>query len=377
MVKSVPIIDLKRQYQVLKPEIDFVVKAVLESGSFILGENVRSLEEAVAGFCGVKFAVGVASGTDALELALRALGIKEGDEVITTPFTFIATVEAICGVGARPVFADIDQLTLNLNPERVRSKVTKKSRAVIPVHLYGCPAEMEVFTAIAAEYGLKIIEDCAQSLGSELKGKKSGSFGDCGCLSFFPTKNLGCCGDGGMVLTNSRDIADNLMMLRSHGSRERYRHVVTGYNSRLDEIQAAILKVKFKYLDEWNNARRRHAEKYNQMLSGLSARGCVILPVEPGGMKHTYCLYTIRVRAGKRDGLTDFLKAKGVQIAVHYPVPLHLQDVYSGFGYKKGDFPDSELAASEVLSLPLYPEITSAEIEYVCEAISEFFKRQV
>ncbi|MDD4910460.1 MAG: DegT/DnrJ/EryC1/StrS family aminotransferase [Candidatus Omnitrophica bacterium] len=366
----IPPLDLRLQYQSIKGEIDGAIQRVLDSGSFILGENVRRLEEEVASFLGVKFAVGVASGTDALELALRALNIGENDEVITTPFTFLATSEAVCSVGARPVFADIDLDTYNIDPEEVRRKVTKKTKAIIPVHLYGQPCRMDELIKIARDHNLMIIEDCAQAIGAEYKGRKVGSFGDCGCFSFYPSKNLGAYGDGGVAVTDNQDIADRLRVLRVHGCRERYYCVTRGRNSRLDELQAAILRVKLRYLNKWNEQRIEKAEVYNELFkkSGLSEELAIPGTIREG--RHVFHLYVIRLK--QRDELLKFLKAKDIIGAVHYPLPLHLQEIYKELSYKKGDLPNAELAAEEVISLPLYPEITKEEITAVAEAVKEF-----
>lgn len=371
MNAKIPLLDLKVQYISIKNEIKAAIDKVLDSGSFILGENVLKLEEEFAKFCGCKFAVGVASGTDALELSLRALGINTEDEVITTPFTFIATVEAICQVGAKPVFADIEPGSFVINPELVRKKITQKTKAIIPVHIYGHPCDMDKILKIAKEYNLKIIEDCAQAIGSEYKAKKVGTFGELGCFSFFPSKNLGAYGDGGMVITDKEDLAKTLKMLRIHGSSSKYHHLVEGRNSRLDELQAAILRVKLKYLDNWNNTRRKNAYLYQQYLSKYNLNGRITLPQERVNNRSTYHLYVIRTK--RRDDLRDFLGARDIQTAVHYPIPLHLQEVYKDLGYKVEDFPQTELSSHEVLSLPMYPELTEKQISYIAECINKFF----
>ena len=368
----VPLLDLKRQYQNIKKEIDQAVQSVLDSGFFILGDNVKRFEEEIASFVGVKFAIGVASGTDALELSLRALGIGEGDEVITTSFTFIATAEAICAVGAKPVFVDIELSTYNLDPKEVRGKINKRTKAVIPVHLYGYPCLMDDLIKIANGHNLKIIEDCAQAFGAEYKGRKAGSLGELGCFSFFPAKNLGGCGDGGMVVTNNQEVSDRLRMLRAHGSNKKYSHKIYGRNSRLDELQAAILRVKLKYIVQWNNARRDIAASYKVKFSELNEPDKIIAPTELSGARHVYGLYTIRL--SQRDLLRDFLLNKEIGTAVHYPVPLHLQEVYRGLGYKKGDFPRSELASSQVISLPMYPELEEGQVKQVADSISDFIR---
>lgn len=370
---KIPLLDLKAQYLSIKEQIQTAMDSVLESSSFILGENVLKLEEEIAKFCGCQFAVGVASGTDALELSLRATGINHEDEIITTPFTFIATTEAICQVGAKPIFVDIELDTYNINPQEIRKKITKKTKAIIPVHLYGYPCDMDDIVEIAKEYNLKIIEDCAQAIGSKYKRKKVGTFGDIGCFSFFPSKNLGAYGDGGIAVMNKEELAKKLKMLRVHGSIHKYYHLIEGYNSRLDELQAAILRVKLKYLDNWNDARRKNALCYQQYLSKYNLNGRITLLEEKPDYKHTYHLYVIRTK--ERDSLRDFLKSKGIQTGIHYPIPLHLQEVYKDLGYKKGDFPQAELVSLEVLSLPMYPELVEEQISYIAESINDFFGR--
>jgi dTDP-4-amino-4,6-dideoxygalactose transaminase len=368
----IPLLDLKRQYQSIKNEIDARLREIIESGTFILGPQVKSLEEEMAKFCAVSHAVGVASGTDALELALRAVGIAPGDEVITTPFTFIATTEAISQVGAKIVFADIDSTTYTIDPRQIRAYITKKTKAIIPVHLYGQPCAMDEIMALAREHDLCVVEDCAQALGAAYRGTKVGSFGDAGCLSFFPTKNLGGYGDGGMVVTKSGEVAENVLMLRAHGSKQKYIHLREGRNSRLDEIQAGVLRIKLKYLDAWNEQRRQRARMYGELFSKSGLKNNIIIPKTADDVTHAFALYTVRAR--KRDALRAFLQSKDIATAVHYPMPLHLQDAYKALGYKKGDFPHAESVARQVISLPLYPEMTKEEIEKVAEAIEEFYK---
>lgn len=377
---QVPLLDLKKQYHNIKEEINETVQQVLESGSFILGKNTKAFEEEFASFCNVKYAIGVASGTDALELSLRALGIGKGDKVITTPFTFIATTEAVCRAGATPLFADINPETYNIDPEKIKKHLRRMSsterkviKAIIPVHLYGQPCNMDSLLQLADDYNLKIVEDCAQAVGSEYKGEKVGSFGDTGCFSFFPTKNLGAYGDGGMIVTNDKEMAGRLMMLRVHGSKDKYHHITFGCNSRLDELQAAILRIKLRHLADWNETRRKNAVIYNKNLNKKSLNGNVVLPQEFSETKHTYHLYTVRVK--DRDKLRKFLESRDVRTGVHYPLPLHLQEVYKDLGYKRGDFPQSELISNEVISLPMYPGLDKEEIIYVTDTISDFLKR--
>lgn len=371
----IPLLDLTKQYHSIKHEINATIQEVLESGRFILGPQVKSLEEEIANFCQVKFAIGVASGTDALELALRALGIKAGDEVITTPFTFIATTEAITQVGAKIVFTDIDLDTYNINPQKIKDRITPKTKAIIPVHLYGQPCEMDEIMKIARENNLFVIEDCAQAIGAEYKGKKVGSFGEVGCFSFFPSKNLGGYGDGGMVVTSDKQINEKLRMLRVHGSKDKYFHLLKGRNSRLDEIQAGILRVKLKYLNKWNEQRQEKARIYDEafIIQGLGNK--ITIPKIGENVKHVFNLYVVRVK--QRDKLFAFLKSKGIFCGIHYPLPLYLQEVYKEAGYESGDFSNSELAAKEVISLPFYPEISLEQINSVIKAIKDFFTKRI
>lgn len=369
---QVPLLDLKQQYANIKEEVDKAIQGVLDSGFFILGDEVKSLEDEIVSFLGVDFSVGVASGTDALVLSLRALGIGAGDEVITAPFTFIATAEVISIVGAKPVFCDINLNDYAIDVSQLKRRITNKTKAIIPVHLYGQACSISKLQDVAKEFNLKIIEDCAQAIGAEYKGKKVGSFGDCGAFSFFPSKNLGAYGDGGMIATNDADLAENLRLLRAHGSNKKYMHKIIGRNSRLDALQAAILRVKLKHLDDWNETRIRYADLYAQGLQQRSLDKRLILPKQLHDRLHIYHLYCIRTK--ERDGLKKFLETKGVSTAVHYPLSLHLQEAYTDLGYKKGDFPNAELAAQEILALPLYPEMSEAQIEYVIESIRSFYE---
>lgn len=369
----IPLLDLRKQYYSIKHEIDARLQEVFESGRFILGPQVRSLEQELANFCQVKFAIGVASGTDALELALRALGIKQGDEVITTPFTFIATTEAIVQVGAKIVFADINLDTYNIDPEKIKDKITAKTRAVIPVHLYGQPCAIEEIMKIARENNLLVIEDCAQAIGAEYKGKRVAAFGDVGCFSFFPSKNLGAYGDAGMVVTNNEEVAGKIKMLRVHGSKNKYFHLLQGCNSRLDEIQAGISRVKLRYLNGWNEKRKELAGIYNELFQKNNLADKIIIPRQVAQTNHVFHLYVVRVK--ERDRLLDFLKSKKIFAGIHYPLPLHLQEVYKEMGQGLGDFPNAELAAKEVISLPLYPELSKDEISCVISCIKEFFNQ--
>jgi dTDP-4-amino-4,6-dideoxygalactose transaminase len=360
--------DLKGQYQSIKEEVDAAVRAVMENGRYILGENVKGLEQEVANHCGAAYGVGVASGTDALGLALAAIGVRHGDEVITTPFTFVATTEVIALLGAKPVYVDIDPETFNLDPGRVEEKITPRTKAVLPVHLYGQAADVTRILEIASRHGLKVIWDGAQAIGAEALERPIGAYGDATTLSFFPTKNLGAAGDGGMVLTNDPELAEKVRLLRFHGSggTQSYRYV--GYCSRLDELQAAVLRTKLPHLPEWIEARRQNAGTYDYLLSDLD----LVLPEETVGNKHVFHQYTIRC-AG-RDGLRQGLKDREIDTGLYYPGPLHLEEAYRYLGYKLGDFPEAERACREVLSLPVFPEITEQQLAHVAHSIRSFFE---
>jgi dTDP-4-amino-4,6-dideoxygalactose transaminase len=362
-----PMLDLQKQYLEIKDDILSVVSEVLESSQYVLGKKGMELEERIKRYHGVGEAIGVASGTDALHLSIKALGIGEGDEVITTPFTFFATAEAIMYAGAKPVFVDIEPDTCNINAALIEKAITKKTKAMLPVHIFGHPADMRAIREIAAKYNLKIIEDCAQSFGASLDGKKTGSLGDAGCFSFYPSKNLGAYGDGGMIILHDAALADEIKKLRNHGSKGGYRHECLGYNSRLDEIQAGILLVKFGRIDEYNEKRRQKASLYNSLLSGA-----VATPVEKSGAFHVYHQYTIR--SPKRDAIQRALKDNGVSSVVYYPIPLHLQEALKFMGHKEGDFPEAERAAKEALSLPMYPELEEGDIRFTAEAIIKCLK---
>ncbi len=361
----IPMVDLRRQYLQLKEEIDAAVLDVLDKTQFILGPNVSELEGEVARYHGVPHAVGVANGTDALLLALRALGIEAGDEVITTPFTFIATAEVAGLLGAVPVFVDIDPKTFNLDPARLESAVTAKTRAIIPVHLFGQPCDMDPILDVARRHGLKVIEDCAQAFGARYKGRLVGTLGHAGCTSFFPSKNLACYGDGGMVITADAETDAALRVLRNHGSAARYYHSTLGYNSRLDELQAAIVRVKLRRIDALNEGRRRAAALYRKFIR----RTGVALPCEAEGCRHVYHQFTLLT--DERDRLQEALTKAGIASAVYYPVPLHRQEVFRGSAAcRHGDLPASEDAARRVLSLPIFPEITEEEIQRISDVIN-------
>lgn len=367
--EKIKLIDLEAQHQVIQEEVWAAMRDVIENSAFILGRHVKEFEDGFAGFCNARFATGVASGTDALILVLRALGIGPGDEVVTVPNTAFPTAEAITLSGARVVFADISPETLNIDPGAAEKKITKKTRAIMPVHLYGQPVEMEELKELCQSYNLLLIEDAAQAHGAEYKGQRVGTLGDAACFSFYPAKNLGAYGDGGAVVTNDERIADKVRMLRNHGRHEKYCHEIEGYNSRLDALQAAILSVKLKYLDGWNEKRRQHAQYYDKLLSSVKN---VITTKVLDKAKPVYHLYVIRVR--DRDLLRKKLKEENIDTGIHYPIPLHLQPALAYLGQGKGSFPMAEEAASTVLSLPLYPEMTKEQIETVVAAVKQHVK---
>jgi len=360
-------VDLKRQYRALKTEIDAAVSDVLEQTQFILGPNVSLFEQEVAAYHQLPHAIGVANGTDALLLALRACGIKSGDEVITSPFTFIATAEVIAQLGAIPVFADISPSSFNLDPNLLAEKITPRTKAIIPVHLFGHPVDMDPIMKIAAKNDLRVIEDCAQAFGAKYKTQLVGTIGDMGCFSFFPSKNLGGYGDGGMVITKSEQVAGQIKMLRNHGSSQRYHHSEVGYNSRLDEIQAAILRVKLKYIDQFNSARRKNAAAYCAAINQQN----VILPSVAEGCEHVFHQFTIR--SPRREVIAHALTEKNIASAVYYPVPLHQQQVFMKLYNCSIKLPLSEICAREVLSLPMFPELAGDEIQLIADVINHSF----
>lgn len=364
-------LNLKKQYKKVKKEIDLAVKNVLDNAVFIGGKEVENFEKEFAKFCSVKYSLSVNSGTDALFLSLKALDIKEGDEVITTPFTFIATAEAIINCNAKPVFVDIDD-TFNIDVSKIEKVITKKTKAIIPVHLFGQTSNMDEILKIAKNYKLFIIEDSAQAVGAEYKGKKAGTIGDLGCFSFFPSKNLGAMGDGGMITTNDRRLADRIKLLKNHGSsfKDKYKNLIIGYNSRLDSIQATILRIKLKYLNNWNKKRRDIADYYNKGLKGV---GDIFLPIIKEDRNHTFHQYTIKTK--KREKLREYLKKEGTPTMIYYPFPLHLQPALKYLDYSKGDFPITERVSKEVLSLPIYPELGKEEQDLIIKKIKEFYNR--
>ena len=372
---EVPLLDLRAQYSTIKAEIESAIAEVMQSQHFILGPKVEECEKAIAQYCGCAHAIGVSSGSDALLACLMAENIGHGDEVITTPYTFFATVGAIARVGATPIFVDVDPVTFNLNTTEVESKVTSKTRAIIPVHLYGQMADMDTIMSIAQDYGLIVIEDAAQAIGAQYKGRKAGSIGHWGCFSFFPSKNLGAAGDGGMVVTKEPERADKLKCLRAHGSKPKYHHKIIGGNFRLDALQAAIVSVKLRHLDQWTVDRQENARKYTVLLSdaGVVSSGVrtsfVTVPCVKTD-RHIFNQYVIRV--SRRNQLQDWLKKKSIGTEIYYPIPMHLQECFSYLGHGVSAFPESERAANETLALPIYPELPEDQIRYVVDCIRDF-----
>jgi len=367
---NVPLLDLKKQYASIREEVQSALAVVFESQQFILGPQLKALEQEIAAYCGTRFAIGVGSGTDALLLSLRALGVGSGDEVIVPAFTFFATAECVSLLGATPVFADIQLSTFTLDPESVAAKISPRTRAIIPVHLYGQAADMNPLLELARKHKLHLVEDNAQAPGATYHGQLTGAMADAGCISFYPTKNLGAWGDGGMVVTNSEAVAQRLRSLRDHGSANKYLSQEVGWNSRLDEIQSAVLRVKLRHLDEWNRQRRSHAAAYDLHLHGLAG---VVTPRLGGWGDHVFHQYTIRVP--HRDAVQKALSARGIGTAVYYPVSLHLQPAYASLHYQPGDLPQSERASAEVLSLPVFAEITDEQITSVSGALRESLAR--
>ena len=370
---DVPLLDLKAQYQSIKHEVLSAMEAVCDEQGFVLGPRVAAFEEAMARYIGSRYAIGCASGSDALLLSLMAMGVKAGDEVITIPFTFFATASAVSRLGAKPIFVDIQADTFNIDPGVIEHAITPRTKAIIPVHLFGQCADMAAINEIATRKNVRVIEDACQAIGAAQQGKRAGVLGDTGCFSFFPSKNLGGFGDGGLITTNDKALADSMAMLHVHGSQVRYLHEAIGINSRLDALQAAVLQIKLKYLDQWNEGRRRNAERYQRLFAQTKHADCVVVPPTAPGNFHVYNQFT--VRAPKRDALRAFLKEKGVGTEVYYPLPMHLQNCYRDLGHQKGSFPVSEQAAEEVMSIPIYAELTESQQGYVVEMIAEFYKR--
>jgi dTDP-4-amino-4,6-dideoxygalactose transaminase len=365
---QIKMVDLSRQYQMIKHEMDAAIQSVLDSTDFILGTPVREFESELANYLNVKHTIGCASGTDALQIALMALGIGIGDEVITTSFTFVATVETIVLLGARPVFVDIDPRTFNLDVNQIADRITPKTKALMPVHLYGQPADMDPILSIAESHGLPVIEDAAQAIGARYKGKAAGTIGHIGCFSFFPSKNLGAYGDAGALATNDAQLAQRCRMISVHGSKVKYHHEILGVNSRLDTLQAAILRTKLRYLESWTDARIRIAQRYNLAWQGLD----VVIPCCGPDVRHVYNQYSIRT--GRRDSLATFLKARGIGHAIHYPTPLHLQQAFRQLVDPNVTLPVAETVCKEIISLPIFPEMEEAEIQVVISTLHEFLK---
>ena len=377
---NVPLLDLSHQHAPLREEIAHAMSQVVESNAFILGPEVSRLEKQIAEYCETKFAIGVSSGTDALLISLMAIGLGPKDEVITTPYTFFATVGSITRLGGKPVFVDIDPLTYNIDPEKIEEKITPRTKAILPVHLYGQCADSDAILKIADKHNLYVIEDAAQAIGTQYRdGRKAGNMGDLGCFSFFPTKNLGCFGDGGMVVTNQAEMNDRVHMLRNHGSKPKYFHSIIGGNFRLDALQAAVLNVKFPHLEAWNQERRENAARYEALFreNGLTKSQTVQLPkavfAASGVLNHhTYNQFVIQV--SDRDELREFLREKGIGTEVYYPVPLHMQRCFQNLGHREGDFPQSELAAKRTLALPIFPGLKTEQQETVVQQIQSFFE---
>lgn len=374
MAASIPAFSLTRQNDALINELMAAVDRVIRSGHFILGKEVEAFEDELARYVGVQHAIGVANGSDALYLALRAAGIGPGDEVITTPFTFFATAGAVVRCGAKPVFVDVDPRTYNIDPEGIAARLSPRTKAIIPVHLYGLMADMEPILAIARDRGLVVVEDAAQAIGARQGNRVAGACGDLGCFSFFPTKNLGAFGDAGAVTTHSPELAERVRRLRVHGAPRKYYHEDLGINSRLDALQAAILRVKLSHLNAWEERRRAIARRYTEGLSALKAvrDGDLRPPVEPEGYRHVYHQYT--VVAAERDRLQGFLRERGIQTTVYYPLPLHLQPVFADLGYRQGDLPNAEWLCGHVLSLPMFPELRDDEVDHVVATIAKFYE---
>ena len=369
---NVPLLDLKEQNETLRPEIEAALGRVLDTNGFILGGEVAELEKELAAYCGTKYAIGCASGSDAILLALMALDVGPGDEVITTPYSFFATVSSITRLGATPIFVDIDPVTYNLDVYQVEAAITPRTKAIEPVHLYGQCSDMAALNAIAEKRGIPVVEDAAQAIGAEEDGVGAGAMSAIGCFSFYPSKNLGGMGDGGFVTTNDDALAKKLLALRVHGSEEKYYHKYVGLNSRLDGFQGAVLRVKLPHLDAWTDKRRANADNYRRLFTDLGLTEQIALPVERENAKHIYNQYVIRV-PNRRDELRAYLTEKGVGSDIYYPVPLHLQECFEYLGYKIGDMPESEKAARETLALPIYPEMSSDQQAYVAETIAGFF----
>ncbi|MDD4953895.1 MAG: DegT/DnrJ/EryC1/StrS family aminotransferase [Candidatus Omnitrophica bacterium] len=369
---NIPILDVKRQIRPIRRQLDAAIKRVIDNANFVFGSEIKQLEEEVAGYSGAKYAVAVSNGTDAIRLALLAQGVKQGDKVICPDFTYYATAGAIASVGAIPVFADIYPDTYNISiesTETILKKQGKKIKAIVPVHLFGQCADMKGIMGLAKKYDLKVVEDNAQAFGAEFRGKKAGTIGDCGAVSFFPGKNLGAFGDAGMVLTNNKSVANRLYLLRNQGNIRKYHHLIVGYNNRMDTLQAAVLRVKLAHLDSWNTKRLQNAAYFNRAFEGLGIK----TPVVSGFSTHIYHQYVLRLD-NRRDTLVEYLRAKGIDARVYYPLPLHLQECFKYLGYKAADFPESIKASKETLAIPVYPDMTKQERNYIAACIERFLK---
>lgn len=370
-MKKIPSLDLKKQITPIREELDAAIGHVINNANFILGQEVKDFEDAVCEYCRIKYAIGVSNGTDAIKLSLVALGIKYGDRVVCPAFTYYATAGAIATIGAIPVFVDIDPDTYNISVSKIeevlKKKTNSKIKAIVPVHLYGQCVDMDNILKLAKKYNLRVVEDTAQAFGAEYKGKKAGTMADCGTVSFFPGKNLGAFGDAGMVLTNEETIAGKVRILRNQGNLEKYNHLMLGYNHRLDALQAAVLKVKLKYLDYWNKKRQENARYFNEKFKGLGLK----TPYVAEYNTHIYHQYVLRLSSSSKK-LIEFLRNKGIDARVYYPLPLHLQRCFKYLGYKKGDFPESEKASAQTLAIPVYPDLTKEEMDYIIDSIKEF-----
>lgn len=368
---NVPFLDLKTQYRTLAAEIDDALHGVMANADFILGKDVELFEQEFAAYCGVPYAVGLDSGISALELALRALGIGPGDEVITVSHTFIATVSAISFTGAKPVFVDVRPDTCNLDTRLIEAAISPRTKAILPVHLYGQPADMQPILDVARKHRLAVVEDACQAHGARYRGQRAGTFGEAGCFSFYPGKNLGAYGDAGMLVTRNRELAEKVRMLRNYGQSEKYHHLFLAYNHRLDTMQAAVLRVKLKHLDDWNAARQKLAQRYRAGLAGLSE---VVVPTEAPDRTHVYHLYVIQ--HPDRDGLAAFLRQQGIATGLHYPIPVHRQPCYESLGVARGSLPVTEHLALRILTLPMFPEMTAEQVDYVCAQIRNYSSRK-
>lgn len=372
---KVPLLDLSEQHNGLRQEIEAAIGRVLDANAFILGGEVKAFEEEAAVYCGTKHSIGCASGSDALLLAMMALDVKAGDEVITTPYSFFATVSAITRLGATPVFVDIDPATYNLDVAQIEAKITEKTKAIQPVHLFGQCADMKALTEISEKHNIPLVEDAAQAIGSEENGTRAGAMSAVGCFSFYPSKNLGGMGDGGLMTTNDDALAEKLFALRVHGAAKRYHHKWVGLNSRLDGFQGAVLRVKLPHLDSWSAKRKANADRYRELFTDAGLAEQITLPLERENVRHIYNQFVIRV-PNRRDELREFLTAKGVGTDVYYPIPLHLQECFAYLGYREGDLPESERASHETLALPIFPELKEEQQDYVVKTISEFFQKE-